>query len=254
MKLSGYTLTRNCISLDYCFEECIQSLIPVCDEVVVSDSESTDGTLEKLKEWERRDSRVRVVQYPWQKPFDDKGWFVKWINNTRGQLRHPMQLELELDADEVLCDSPECHHEIRNACLSNSSRFFDRLNFWRDHRHTVPEGYVCGRFVARLGPTQLYMPSDEPHPSETPNVRDFATKQDALKIFHYGFIRRRDAFLQKSEIVQTAFHGSLDERLKRCRKESLDFVAECPFPQPLWDYAGPHPEVARHWLQERGWQ
>ena len=251
MKLSGYTLTRNCITLDYCYRECIQSLLKVCDEVVVSDSDSTDGTLEALEQMAAQDARIRIIRWPWENPFDNKEWFVRWINGTRVHLNHPMQLEL--DADEVLDDTPECLNAVRCAVEAGACRFFDRMNFWQDHRHIVPEGYVCGRFVARLGKSNLYMPSDEPYPARSPNVREQAATHDALKIFHYGFIRKRDAFLEKSEIVQTAFHGSCDERLKRCKREGLDIVAECPFPQPLWEYAGEHPVVAQAWLRERGY-
>jgi hypothetical protein len=54
MKLSGYTTTRNCVTMDYPFQESIQSLIDFCDEVVVMDSsDGTDTTRQILGEMQK---------------------------------------------------------------------------------------------------------------------------------------------------------------------------------------------------------
>jgi glycosyltransferase involved in cell wall biosynthesis len=46
--ISGYTTTYNCIENDYPFRECIESMLGFCDEVVIVDAGSTDGTWEEL--------------------------------------------------------------------------------------------------------------------------------------------------------------------------------------------------------------
>jgi glycosyltransferase involved in cell wall biosynthesis len=48
--LSGYATTFNCVKQDYPFEACVESMLGFCDEVVVVDAGSTDGTLERLRE------------------------------------------------------------------------------------------------------------------------------------------------------------------------------------------------------------
>lgn len=47
-RLSGYTTTYNCVSQGYPFEQCIRSMLAFCDEVVVVDGGSRDGTLYEL--------------------------------------------------------------------------------------------------------------------------------------------------------------------------------------------------------------
>jgi hypothetical protein len=44
MKVSGFTFIRNAIKYDYPIVEAIQSILPLCDEVVVAVGNSEDET------------------------------------------------------------------------------------------------------------------------------------------------------------------------------------------------------------------
>jgi glycosyltransferase involved in cell wall biosynthesis len=65
--ISGYTTTYNCVTQEYPFEESILSLTSFCDQVVVVDGGSNDGTLERLQVLsEAHESiTVHVVQRDW---------------------------------------------------------------------------------------------------------------------------------------------------------------------------------------------
>ena len=58
--ISGYVTTKDCISQEYPFERCIESMKSFCSEIIVMDGGSTDGTLEKLNQLAEEDSRVKV--------------------------------------------------------------------------------------------------------------------------------------------------------------------------------------------------
>ena len=64
VKLSGYTTTKNVIESDYPWKASIESLLGFCDEVVVVDGGSTDGTWESLQTMAafQGDGRLRVYQ------------------------------------------------------------------------------------------------------------------------------------------------------------------------------------------------
>ncbi len=248
--LSGYVCVRNAIEFDYCVAEAVKSLIPVCDEVVISDGESDDGTATVLAELGAMDSRVRIITYPWPKPERDIHFWVNWMNDARLNLTYDTQLEL--DADEVL--DPAGYDQIRAMTSTGCSALFHRLNFWKDPQHLAPENRVCGTMVARLGPTSLYMPSDEPFPLVNPNVRTKAEPFPSLRIFHYGFLRKPDAFVKKADAIQMNFFGSTDPRLaeqvaKGERWDARDYFSG----ESLRPFEGQHPEIARAWLKERGY-
>lgn len=70
-KLSGYTTTYE--SMDYPFEESIRSMLGFCDEVVVVDGASKDGTWEVLEKLAEEDPRVKIYQneFDWSEPAMD---------------------------------------------------------------------------------------------------------------------------------------------------------------------------------------
>ena len=59
--ISGYTTTYNCISQKYPYSESINSMLGFCDEVVVVDGGSTDGTYQCLIDMSQKDNRIKVV-------------------------------------------------------------------------------------------------------------------------------------------------------------------------------------------------
>jgi hypothetical protein len=252
MKLIGLIVSRNHRSLDYMTVEAARSLIPICDFVVVSDMESDDGSWEDLTERLGTNRYVRLRRQPWEKPHNDPQWWVKALNYARERI-DPADWLLQLDADEVL--GPESYSSIKLAMQDETPGLFRRYTFWRDAQHLVPWNKCCGEMVARLGPANLYLPSDEPNPAVHPNIRDRAEVYSGLHIYHYGMIRYPDAFVRKSNVVQSCFFGSVDPRIavaqeKYSRWDEHDFFDG----EPLRDFTGKHPEIAHPWLLARGYQ
>jgi len=62
--ISGYTTTMNCIDQDYPFDASIRSLIDFCDQVVIVDGGSTDGTWECLQGLSDEFNNVIIHQQP----------------------------------------------------------------------------------------------------------------------------------------------------------------------------------------------
>jgi len=60
--ISGYTTTRNCISQKYPYKEAILSMSKFCDQVVVVDGGSTDGTWESLVELSENNEKIIIEQ------------------------------------------------------------------------------------------------------------------------------------------------------------------------------------------------
>jgi hypothetical protein len=61
--ISGYTTTLNCIDQKYPFEESIMSLVSFCDQVIVLDGGSKDGTFERLIELAEAHDSLQIHTY-----------------------------------------------------------------------------------------------------------------------------------------------------------------------------------------------
>ena len=251
MNLIGLVVTRCHKRFDYIPQIAAISLLPHCKEVVIADFGSDDGSYEELVDFGKIDSRLRVVSQPFDKPFNRPTWWVETINYAREHYIDPNDWLLHLDADEVLTDNVGAG--IKIAMENNTPGLFKRFNFWRDTKHLVPFNRCCGDTVARLGPANIWLPSDEPHPLHEPHLRQTAVHYGGLEIYHYGFLRDKTKFVLKSEEVQNMFIGSCDDRILKFKDgtvpwDSIDYFDNLP----LRDFYEQHPKCAHEWLRKNG--
>lgn len=251
--ISCYSVIRNSIEGDYCIRECILSMLPIASEVVIGcavDKEEPidDGTFAMLKMWEKDEPKLRIIQQEWRQPFNEPRWFVNWINQTREHLRYEQQMFL--DADEVLCENayPTLLKSKPEDCFN-----FYRLNFWRNGRMLIGKGETCGWMVTRFGPSNLFMPSDEPYPQEsTPEICLRASHHPNLRIFHYGFLRSLNGMITKSKVNLRAFFGTFDSRVgNAAMTPNKPWHDSFRHKRPYTTYSGTHPKHCLEWLKER---
>jgi len=63
MKVSGFTFVRNAVLYDYPIVEAIQSILPLCDELVVAVGNSDDETLELIQSISN--PKIKIIETIW---------------------------------------------------------------------------------------------------------------------------------------------------------------------------------------------
>lgn len=245
-RIGGSIFVRRAIRYDYCIEAAITSLLGVCDEVVVVDCQSDDGTYEMLWEMKEKEKRIKLHRHPWVPVAGRNGaWLADVANYAREALTADYHVGLQ--ADEVLHSGD--YNLIREAATTGAKALVKRLNFWLDHRHLLPEGEKVGSKIVRLAPKHA------PWWGDAESLRPDGTEIDltAITIFHYGFIRKLDSFIERSVNFQDEWHGFHDPLFDRMRTEGRKPL-EDHFPKErLVEFRGTHPKAAHQWLTERGY-
>lgn len=111
--LSGYTTTKDCISQGYPWEETIGSMLGFCDEVVVVDGGSKDGTWERLQALASENSKlvIRQIERDWSSKR-----FAVFDGAQKAAARSLCTKDFcwQMDADEVIL--PSDYDKIRMLC------------------------------------------------------------------------------------------------------------------------------------------
>lgn len=246
--ISGYLPLRNGNSLDYHWRECVASLLPVCDEVVICDSDSDDGTTESIEQLARQEPKVRRINWPFTHPVGDYFFHDRWVNFARGHLGFNMALYM--DADHVI--GPESYPSIRESAAKKECRYFHYVYFWGDPQHTVPWG---NEISVQLSPTEFWWPSQNTIPPDEVNIRALATMPDpAMVIYSYSMLRKREALFAKCRAWGQYIEGIADDEAIN-KAESTGRPLEEFYPgKEIREFKGTHPPAIHQWLLDRGWK
>lgn len=185
IKISGLVITYN---EEMNIGRCLKSMLPVCDEIVVIDSFSTDKTKEICEA-----HGVRFVENPFSGHIEQKNYAV-------AQATH--QIVLSLDADEELSETlQKSILEVKGNWQAEAYHFNRLTNF-------------CGKWIKHSGwypdaKTRLW---DKQHgkwggenPHDTVVLKaGVASKKLKGDLFHYSFHRIEDHALRAAKYAQIA--------------------------------------------------
>ena len=112
MKVSGFTIVRNAIKYDYPIVEAITSILPLCDEFIVSVGNSDDDTLALIQSIDS--PKIKIVQSMWDDTLREGGRVLAVETDKAYQHIAPdADWAFYIQADEVVHE--QYHANIRAA-------------------------------------------------------------------------------------------------------------------------------------------
>lgn len=245
MTLGSLIIVHNAIEHDYCVKECIESVLPICDKVLVVECESTDGTPGLLANMAEQEHKIRIIQRPWQ-PSRNMQWMRDLTHDCKREIGTDWYIAM--DADEVIDPRGYCwiREHVAAHYGTDVCAVMPRLTFWKDHKHILPHGVICNHLCPRVGPVSVSLCGDlidPPHKLTIPS-----------RIYHYGHIRKRDAWVKKSVKCHQWALGEVPDHWKKAESGDMSAVDNCVPDERLVEFKGSHPMLAREWLKERGFK
>ena len=80
MKVSGFTLVRNGVKYFYPFREAIESILPLCDEVIVNVGYSDDNTLQVVESI--KSDKIKIIKRTWDMSLREGGKLLSVETNA----------------------------------------------------------------------------------------------------------------------------------------------------------------------------
>ncbi len=243
VKVSGFTIVRNAIKLDFPVEASIRSILPVCDEVVVNAGRSEDATLDLVRSI--ADPRIRILETEWDMSRRNTVLGHETLRAMRA-CAHPWGIYIQ--ADEVL-------HERGAEALAAAIQRYDGdprvegllvryLHFYGgfDTIATHRRWYRREVRAVRLDPTLDILPYQGAQGFRVgPGHRKIRARLTDAEMFHYGWARPAQALREKRELGKTMYPW-------RTADERQPLLAWVP---GIQSFRGTHPAVAREWIAPR---
>lgn len=252
MKVTGFTIIRNAIKYDYPVLEAIQSVLPVCDEFIVSVGKSDDATLALIKSIPSE--KIKIMETVWD---DSKRVGGLVLSDETNKV-----LDV-IDKDTDWCfyiQSDECIHEddvksIREAMeVNNSNKEVQGLLFSYKHFYGHYKYVGIGR---RWYSNEIRIIRNDKNIRSYKDAQGFRLKNgNKLKvkkvnafIYHYGWVKPPKAQQAKQESFHKMWHD--DEWMKKNIKAAEEFdYSNIDF---LELYKGTHPKVYAKRIADANW-
>jgi hypothetical protein len=192
MKVSGFTIIRNAVKFDYPIVEAITSILPLCDEFIVTVGKSEDATLELVKQIPS--DKIRIIETVWDDSLRSGGrTFALETDKAFHEISPDTDWCFYIQADEILHE--KYHDEVHASMLRfKDDKDVDGLLF--NYRHFygsydyVGESWGWYRREIRVirNNKNIFSYKDAQGFREKPN-RKLNVKLIDAWIYHYGWVK-----------------------------------------------------------------
>ncbi len=252
MYVSGFTFVRNAVKFDYPIVEAIESILPVCDEVVVAVGHSDDETLNLIKSIPS--DKIRIIETIWDDSLREGGQVLAIETNKAFDAINPA-------ADWAFyIQGDECFHESGTEAVKQAMRKYkddkqvDGLLF--NYRHF----YGSYDF---LGDSRKWYRKEIRVIKNNKEIRSYRDAQgfrfndnrklkvkavDAF-IHHYGWVKHPKDMMAKQQSFHRMWHDDnwVDKHVPK--GEQFDYSGI----DSLVKFTGSHPKVMQPRIKRINW-
>lgn len=252
MKVSGFTFIRNAVLLDYPIVAAIQSILPLCDEIVVAVGNSTDNTLGLIQ---NIDPKVRIIQTTWDDTLRENGRVLAVETDKALSAIDPAaDWAIYIQGDEVMHEAD--HPEILKAMTrfqhdqDVDGLLFDYLHFYGSYDYIGVSNNWYKKEIRIIKPGRgIFSFRDAQGFRKTPDQKLKVAPANA-RVFHYGWVKDPQAMQRKQESFHKLWHD--DAWLEKNIKVATAFDYEDHIHE-LARFEGTHPQWIAERIVERNW-
>ncbi|MGX5817902.1 glycosyltransferase family 2 protein [Chitinophaga lutea] len=253
MKVTGFTFVRNAVKYDYPVVEAIRSILPLCDEVIVSVGNSDDGTLALIESV--GSPKVKIFHSVWDDSLKAGGRILAVeTDKAYAHISPDTTWAFYIQGDEVVHEDD--YPVIRAAMekykddqrveglLFNYRHFYGSYDYVGDSRTWYNKEIRIVRYnpeVRSYRDAQGFRLHD----------RKLNVKPVAAWMHHYGWVKHPAEQAKKLKNSISLYFGEDKNALERHNiKEAFDYAGI----DSLNRFSGKHPAVMQERIDRKNWQ
>lgn len=252
MKVSGFTIIRNALKYDYPVVEAITSILPICDEFIVSVGNSEDETLALIQSI--NSPKIKIVHSVWDDTLRVGGKVLAdETNKAFDQISPDSDWAFYIQSDEVVHEKylDTIRAEMQKwkdnkhveGLLFNYTHFYGNYNYVGDSRKWYRKEI---RIIKNDKSIRSYKDAQGFRKTDNSKLR---VKPVDAHIYHYGWVKPPAAQQEKQKNFHKMWHDD------NWMKENIADTAE--FDYSIIDVLAPfnetHPKVLEERLKRYNW-
>jgi glycosyltransferase involved in cell wall biosynthesis len=251
MKVTGFTFIRNAVKFEYPIKEVIQSMLPLCDEVIVAVGNSDDGTLELVSSIS---PKVKIINTVWDDTLREGGRVLAVeTDKAYNAISEDSDWCIYMQGDEMLHEQD--YEVLKSAMLKyKDDKQVDGLllkyyHFYGSYDYIAAAPNWCRREVRVLRKDKaIYSYSDALGFRKSNNEKLKVKPVDAT-VYHYGWVRPPKTMQEKLKTFHKMWH---DDNWVQQHVPAGDF--DYSQIDALNKFTGTHPKVMQERISRINWQ
>jgi glycosyltransferase involved in cell wall biosynthesis len=253
MKVSGFTFIRNAVDYDYPIVEAIQSILPLCDEVIVAVGKSDDATLPLIQSIES--DRIRIINTVWDDSQREGGRVLAMeTDKALSHVADDSDWCIYIQGDEVLHEGG--YEAIRTAMKAHLHRSeIDGLllpyrHFYGSYDYVGTSSKWYRNEIRIIKPRRgIYSFRDAQGFRKPPSQKLRVARVKAF-MHHYGWVKEPEAMQRKQENFHKMWHDDRWISDHVIAADAYDYGRDV---SQLDRFNGSHPGVMLPRIQQQNW-
>ncbi len=252
MKISGFTFIRNAIKFDYPIVEAINSILPICDEVIVAVGQSEDNTRKLIEDI--GSSKIKIIDTVWDDSLREGGKVLAVETDKAFEaVSRDSDWAIYIQGDEVLHEKylPVIKEGMLKwkddkrveGLLLNYVHFYGSYDFIGDSRRWYRKEVRVIRndkSIRSYRDAQGFRKSDRPLKVKSLNA----------EMYHYGWVKPPEAQQAKQQSFNKLWHTDEWVEKKIPKINSFDYSQI----DSLSLFKGSHPAVMKNRVKALNWE
>lgn len=252
MKVTGFTIIRNAIKYDYPVVEAITSVLPVCDEFIVSVGNSDDATMELIRSIQS--PKIKIMESVWDDSLREGGKLLSVeTNKVFDAIDSDTTWCFYIQSDEVIHE--KYHEAIRKGMQQYADKkeieglLFDYVHFYGNYNYVGNSRKWYRneiRIIRNDKNIRSYKDAQGFRKTDDSKLR---VKKINASVYHYGWVKPPKAQQAKQENFHKMWHDDAWMKKNIAATEEFDYSKI----DSLEEFKDTHPQVMLKRIASQNW-